>query len=697
MNTLAVRHAWRALALAGYLLANAVSAGPILHTSPDLNADGAVNQHDIAVFKRAFATGDVIADLNDDGRVDFADAALLSSALNSGRPNRPALAGGGAPRVYVLPEASGPVQAGDEVVLEVWFDGIANPILGGGWTMAFDPSVLTVLDWAYVLVDAFGQACDLPTSTCITLDPAIIDNTNGLIEAGAGDFNGIGLLGELARVAQLTVQVLQDADSFVQLAEGGPAGAFVCQANLASCPGLTFGNATLSLSGLPFPVMVIDPPAIDFGDVNSDATAQSSLTLTNIGTTDLNLTTVGGLDMLEGDFAIAADNCSNQSIAVNASCDVTVSFSPSDDGLQTDTFDIPSDALLSPDVSYPVSGTGRLVAPQISVASGLDFNVATVGMTITSGVTVLNTGDATLILGVIGGQDPLAAPFSVSDECSNESIAPNQSCLVRITFAPDAVGEFSDSFDIPSNDDSNPSVTVTVIGEGELAQGLIQISPPEVNFTRARPGQLRTAEVTVTNLGPGVETVAPIAQSDGLAAPFTISADNCTGVTLNANESCELQLEFAPTEPGDFTDQFDIPLDESGLPTQLVDVRGVAEIVGIRFPHAIPIVAICKNANTGQRVTTVDIDGQIDCEAAGLMAQSGEIVNVLTSTIAFSNTVLAFANGVDLSSLLVICTNRNSGEQVVFTPNVSAFSCASNGLEIIQGDPVFVTIRAPAL
>ncbi len=696
MSTLEANFACRGLVLAGCLLAASASAGPVLHASPDLNTDGKIDQHDMAAFKRAFASGDLAGDFNADGRVDFADVALFSVALDHDVRRSRQLAGGDAPRVYVLPEASGPVQTGDEVVLEVWFDGVANPILGGGWTMAFDPARLAVSNFEYVLVDLAGQSCDEPTSTCITLDPPIIDHANGLVQAGAGDFNGIGLLGATTQVALVTVQVLQDADSFVEMAEGGLGGTFVCIGDFATCPGLTLGNATLSLSGQPFPVVSVDPPAIDFGTVSTDDIAQASFTLSNIGTGELNLGTLAGVDPLTGEFAIDTDSCSNQTIPVESACDVTISFSPDDNGMRTDTFDIPSNALLSPSISYPLSGTGVVLAPIIEVASTLDFPATEAGDEVTLGVNVFNAGNGPLILETVGEQDPLDAPFILSSACDNASIEPNETCAIAVTFAPDTEGVFTDSFDIPSNDDTNPTATVTVTGEALPQPGAIIVTPTDVNFRLARPGQLRAATVTVLNLGPGDETVAPIAQTDGLAPPFTISADNCSGLTLSAGEDCQIELAFAPTEAGDFTDQFDVPLDESGLPVRLVDVRGVAENLGIRFPHAIPIVAICKNAETGQRVTTVDVDGQIDCEAAGLLAESGEIVNVFASTIAISNTVLAFSQGVDVSAMLVVCTNRNSGQQVTFTPGRSSFSCANNGLEIIQGDPVFVTIRAPA-
>jgi VWFA-related protein len=76
---------------------------------------------------------------------------------------------------------------------------------------------------------------------------------------------------------------------------------------------------------------------------------------------------------------------------------------------------------------------------------------------------VSNTGDADLVIGQIAQFDPLSF-FSIDeDTCSDKTLRPGNSCAVLVGFVPEALGDFSGSFVIPSND-KNP--TVEVYGNG---------------------------------------------------------------------------------------------------------------------------------------------------------------------------------------------------------------------------------------
>jgi hypothetical protein len=80
-------------------------------------------------------------------------------------------------------------------------------------------------------------------------------------------------------------------------------------------------------------------------------------------------------------------------------------------------------------------------------------------------LTLTSSGTSTLVIGSIGGTNPLATPFSkLTDNCSGKSLVPGGTCIITIRFSPTAVGDFSDSFDIPSNDPDTPTVTVKVSG-----------------------------------------------------------------------------------------------------------------------------------------------------------------------------------------------------------------------------------------
>ncbi len=82
-------------------------------------------------------------------------------------------------------------------------------------------------------------------------------------------------------------------------------------------------------------------------------------------------------------------------------------------------------------------------------------------------ITVTNTGDTALTIGTIASDDPLAAPFSiVDDDCSGQTISAGGSCTFAVRFSPTEEGDFSDTFDIPSDHPQESPITVDVNGEG---------------------------------------------------------------------------------------------------------------------------------------------------------------------------------------------------------------------------------------
>ncbi|RMF19626.1 MAG: hypothetical protein D6760_12950, partial [Deltaproteobacteria bacterium] len=63
---------------------------------------------------------------------------------------------------------------------------------------------------------------------------------------------------------------------------------------------------------------------------------------------------IASADPLDPPFSIAADDCSNQTLAKEASCTVTVRCAPGATSTFGDTFDIPSDDPANPVVTFAV-------------------------------------------------------------------------------------------------------------------------------------------------------------------------------------------------------------------------------------------------------------------------------------------------------------------------------------------------------
>ncbi|NQT34250.1 choice-of-anchor D domain-containing protein, partial [bacterium] len=102
------------------------------------------------------------------------------------------------------------------------------------------------------------------------------------------------------------------------------------------------------------PIIVVDPEALDFGEVVIDQTARLTLTISNIGTAEL---TISDITMVGQTFLSAIDG--EVVIEPNESYDLPVSFTPPDEGEFLGTLTIHSNALNNDTLDIPLSGIGR--------------------------------------------------------------------------------------------------------------------------------------------------------------------------------------------------------------------------------------------------------------------------------------------------------------------------------------------------
>jgi len=195
-------------------------------------------------------------------------------------------------------------------------------------------------------------------------------------------------------------------------------------------------------------------------------------------------------------------------------------------------------------------------------------------------VTVTNSGGATLSVGGVALANPLAPPFALAtDNCSGQDLAPAASCTFNVSFSPAVVGNFSDTLDIPSNADGNPSVTVTVSGNGvalpvpaiTVTDSVAPASDQTLPFGNVSIGSASDQTVTITNEGNADLEVGTLG---GLVAPFELVNDNCSGQTVAPAASCTAGVRFEPTVTGAATDSLEVPSNDAANPLVTVALSG---------------------------------------------------------------------------------------------------------------------------
>jgi len=134
-----------------------------------------------------------------------------------------------------------------------------------------------------------------------------------------------------------------------------------------------------------------------------------------------------------------------------------------------------------------------------------NFDTQIVGETPpTQTFTISNTGNGELAINTISITSQDNSDFSITiDYCSGQPIQPSSSCTVDVKFSPTSAGAKSAYLSITSNDPTEPSLDVSLIGVG-LDPAQLSVTPVETFESTGYPGgpfSPANKTYTLTNLG----------------------------------------------------------------------------------------------------------------------------------------------------------------------------------------------------
>ena len=182
----------------------------------------------------------------------------------------------------------------------------------------------------------------------------------------------------------------------------------------------------------------------------------------------------------------------------------------------------------------------------MTVTASLGFGNVAVGQTLTSTITIYNTG-ATHPL-IVSSAIPSDSEYTLSGTGTCGAIpitvAPKTNCTIGVSFAPDAVGAHSASLTLSDNTTTSPqhvSLTGTGIAgltltKSSLVYGDVEFGSTGVNVFSVVNNQ--TQPVTLTESFSGTNF-----------ADFTITGGSCTGA-LAAKTACSITVTFTPSVLG---------------------------------------------------------------------------------------------------------------------------------------------------
>ena len=340
----------------------------------------------------------------------------------------------------------------------------------------------------------------------------------------------------------------------------------------------------LSLTFAPQPLGATSPP--------------QTVAVNNQGSVAVTITGVSA----SGDFT-QTNNCP-ASLAPQASCAITVQFTPQSTSTEQGQLSLDDDAPGSPQL-VSLSGQGQGGIAQLSAAS-LDFGTLAVGDTSPpQALTLTNAGGAPLTLGSIH----INWPFSQSSPCP-AALAPGASCTLQVRFTPTAAETSYGQLSFNDNaSDSPQQVKLRGTGQGALAL----VSAETLHWGNQAVGSSSPAQtLTLQNGGNIPLAVASITVS----GPFSL-VSGCAA-TVAPGTLCGLHVQFVPQVPGPAAGALAVADNAPGSPQQ-VALSGTGQgAIAVLTPATLHWTDQSVGSTSPAQTVTVQNQGNISLALASV-------------------------------------------------------------------------------
>jgi len=226
-------------------------------------------------------------------------------------------------------------------------------------------------------------------------------------------------------------------------------------------------NGPGSFQDTPAPDILVDPLSIDFGALPAGSTSDPVVvTVTNQGAGVLTLGRVG-LSSDNGPFTLTEPG--EGVLDPGASTDFLVTFAPDAPGEFSGAIDVESNDEDQPVVSVVLNGSSE--APDITLdPADYDFGTLDYAATASVDVTVRNDGNADLDIASIV-YTTTSAELVMGNVDTPLTLAPGESTVVTVDYAPTDDSPDEGYFTVRSNDPDEALAVATQIGNGRIFEG----------------------------------------------------------------------------------------------------------------------------------------------------------------------------------------------------------------------------------
>ncbi|SMG52832.1 gliding motility-associated C-terminal domain-containing protein [Marivirga sericea] len=357
-------------------------------------------------------------------------------------------------------------------------------------------------------------------------------------------------------------------------------------------------------------VLVSGSSVIDFGQGTVGSNVQQQLVINNLGTTDLNISSL----TLRGDSNFSVSPATAV-VPAGGTASFSLTLSTAAAGSFTDQLTINSD---DPDEgAFIIDLQGIIVAadgqeisviydgsPLISGTGLIDFGEVIQGQTASQTLTIENTGTSELVITEILLDDGSAFSFEELD--FPLTLMPEESLAITLLLSTDVVGFFTDTMTIVSNDPDLGGFEIDLSGnvnpvpvprlEVRDSAGLVG---KVVQFGTTEENNGLSLSFNIFNLGTAELQISNIGSTSG---QFTVSGITLP-ISIAASTSASFNLTFSADQVGEFESTISISSNDPGQEVFSFNVRAV-------ISGGQAVVFITNEDNTVDRfvISNEDID-----------------------------------------------------------------------------------------
>jgi len=397
---------------------------------------------------------------------------------------------------------------------------------------------------------AFPSQTEGTTSAALSVTVTNTGNANLLLGAPALSLSGSGST-EFAIASGTTCTAslaIAPNGTCVVNVTFTPAGAAPYSATLTltdNSGGASGATQPVALSGTgttpPVPTATLNSTSLTFSNQTVGTTSAAlSVTVTNTGTANLLLSSpalsLSGSGSTE--FAIASGTTCTASLAIapNGTCVINVTFKPAAAASYAATLTLTDNSGGASGATQPVALSGTGTTPPVPTATlnstSLTFSNQTVGTTSAAlSVTVTNTGTANLLLSSpalsLSGSGSTDFAIASGTTCTASlSIAPNGTCVIKVSFSPAAAASYAATLTLTDNSGgvSGATQSVALSGSGLASGATASVFPPSAALDAGGTQQFTPV---VTNVSNGTVT-------------WSVSGTGCTGMPCGSINSTGL-------------------------------------------------------------------------------------------------------------------------------------------------------------